>query len=59
RPLRDLADRMIEDASAPLEPAVVKRFTGRAKEPEEGQLRALADTAIKIFSSQLFIVQEK
>jgi hypothetical protein len=50
---------MIEDASAPLEPAVVKRFTGRAKEPEEGQLRALADTAIKIFSSQLFIVQEK
>ncbi|HEX8063549.1 MAG TPA: hypothetical protein VF535_10055 [Allosphingosinicella sp.] len=59
RPLRELTEQMIDGALEPPEQTVVNRIAGRPKEAEEGQLRALADTAMKIFSAQLFVVQEK
>jgi hypothetical protein len=59
RPVAELAEEVIDGALAASDDAIVERIAGREKGPEESKLRALADTAMKVFSSQLFIVQEK
>jgi DNA-binding transcriptional regulator YbjK len=57
-PLEVLTERVISVAMEPRNEAVRREIAGREKTSEESKLRALADSAMKIFSAQLFIVQD-